>query len=157
MPTSASSCSLLNKGIILLLSVVSIVGLSTAPQFLGVGICMFVSIFTLIVTSLNIGIIASDWHRDFTNVAIFQGILPGQQTQWHHLQFALSIALATFNFLSFILLATMAQMVLFGGNYFLPGVTTLVITFLYGLEACIALRIDLTEESAFGDDYEQIS
>uniref|UniRef100_A0AC34RSS3 Uncharacterized protein n=1 Tax=Panagrolaimus sp. JU765 TaxID=591449 RepID=A0AC34RSS3_9BILA len=134
MPTSASSCSLLNKGIILLLSVVSIVGLSTAPQFLGVGICM-----------------------DFTNVTIFQGILPGQQTQWHHLQFALSIALATFNFLSFILLATMAQMVLFGGNYFLPGVTTLVITFLYGLEACIALRIDLTEESAFGDDYEQIS
>ncbi|KAE9552517.1 hypothetical protein FO519_004259 [Halicephalobus sp. NKZ332] len=157
IPTkSAVSCSLINKGLILGLSVVSIVGLSTAPQFFGVGICMFVSIFTLIVTSLNVGIVASDWQQGFADISIFQNIFAGERTKWHHLQYAFSIMMVTFNFISFVLLSAMAQMVVLGGKYFLPGVCTLVITVFFLFEAAIALKVD-PDGSTFGDDYEQIS
>jgi len=157
IPTkSAVSCSLINKALILGLSVVSIVGLSTAHQVFGIGLCMFISIFTLIATSLNIGIVASDWQTDFANIEIFQNIFPGERTKWHHLQYGFSIMLTTFNLISFVLLARMAQIELFGGNYFLPSMCTLITTVLFLLETAIALKVD-PDGSTFGDDYEQIS
>lgn len=64
--------------------------------------------------------------------------------------------MTTFNFISFTLLAVIAQKVIGGGDYFLPAMCTLITTVLFLLEAAIALKVD-PDGSTFGDDYEQIS
>uniref|UniRef100_A0A914QJP0 Uncharacterized protein n=1 Tax=Panagrolaimus davidi TaxID=227884 RepID=A0A914QJP0_9BILA len=75
---------LLNKALILFVDIIAITGLYLTESFFGVGICMFISILTLIFISLIVGIVASQWHFDILSTKMFNDIIPHSRIEWKH-------------------------------------------------------------------------
>uniref|UniRef100_A0AC35G3Y0 Transmembrane protein n=1 Tax=Panagrolaimus sp. PS1159 TaxID=55785 RepID=A0AC35G3Y0_9BILA len=141
---------LLNKALILFIDIIAITGLYLTNSFFGIGICMFISILTLIFISLIVGIVASQWHFDILSTKMFNDIIPHSRIEWKHVQYLYSIIFGCFNFYSFMILAFAAND---GHRVFFPGVSTLLIIFFFVIEGCLALRLSSFEPK---DDYLQI-
>uniref|UniRef100_A0A914C8G3 MARVEL domain-containing protein n=1 Tax=Acrobeloides nanus TaxID=290746 RepID=A0A914C8G3_9BILA len=134
------------KAVCLVLSLINLLCISAGEATFGVGISLFIGIFSLAVSCIIIGVVASDLQLTISNIKFFKYLKPNGEFKWSDIQYTYGLILASFNFIGILMNAALATNI-HGRPYGVAAFFSCFLFLAFIIEALIALYEENVEDS----------